>query len=451
MVQGAAGAQPRLLLVHIAKTGGTALRRLLKKNPAIPAFDCIHNDTFLRFRDGRRSERRPLNRQVLGRYDVAVLMARHPLERFISCYRYFLAGGLNRRGQGHFPADQEIQRYLKAKAPTLASCARQLPEVAGQIPHMLPACHWLDQLPNPIADLVFTGRQERFNSDIQKFYQLLGLDDASCCPERVNVSICPSQEAPLDPLARRLIEQFYRNDYLRFGYEKSSLSPAQLIQYWDQPQPPLLLLERMERWRKLHPDWEYCRYDRSSAAALIGEAFGSALQEAFLDIRLPAMQADVFRIAVLKAKGGVWIDAATHCLQPLETWLDRRQPLLLLRRAHQQHPKISNGFIHAVDPGHPLLEAAWNRISVALLSRTGQKVYRDFGPGVLRDLLSQGDPMQLAGLSVVPEADLRTKLMIGSSSEALGSDQHWSKRQQIESLYLSGGSPSASQRSNDAS
>lgn len=229
------------------------------------------------------------------------------------------------------------------------------------------------------------------------------------------------------------------------------MNEARLIQYWDQPQPPLLLLERMERWRELHPDWEYCRYDRSAAAALIGEAFGAALQEAFLDIRLPAMQADVFRVAALQTQAGLWIDAATHCLQPLETWMDRRQPLLLLRRAHQQHPKIWNGFIHSAVPGHPLLVAAWQQISAALLARRGERVYRDFGPGVLRDLLGNGDPLLQQGLEVVSEMHLVDYLLIGSSSEALGADQHWSKRQQIESLYLSGGCPSASQRSNDAS
>ena len=124
---------------------------------------------------------------------------------------------------------------------------------------------------------------------------------------------------------------------------------------------------------------------------------------------------------------------------------------MLLRRAHQQHPKVCNGFIHAAAPGHPLLLAAWHRITKALLARRGQKIYREFGPGLLQDLLSSGDAALEGGVEVVVETDLQTQLSIGSSSEVFESDQHWSKRQRMESLYLSDGSPSNSQRSKESS
>ena len=71
------------------------------------------------------------------------------------------------------------------------------------------------------------------------------------------------------------------------------------------------------------------------------------------------------------------------------------------------------------------------------------------GPGLLRDLLAAGAPE--AGLQVLQEQDVQAQLQIGSSSEVLPGDRHWSRRQQTESLYLSGGRPSASQRSNEAS
>ena len=37
----------RLLLVHIAKTGGTSLRRLFKATQGLSTFDCVHNGTLL--------------------------------------------------------------------------------------------------------------------------------------------------------------------------------------------------------------------------------------------------------------------------------------------------------------------------------------------------------------------------------------------------------------------
>ena len=436
----------RLLLVHIAKTGGTSLRRLFKATQGLSTFDCVHNGTLLRFRDGKRVELRPLEPGCLGHYDQALVMMRHPLMRLSSCHRYFLGGGLNQRRKGVFPQDAAHQRYLQQVAPSLADCCQRLPQIAERIPHFQSACHWLDQLPNPLAELVFCGRQERFQQDLQRWMQLLKLDPSGVMVEQHNAST-PFADVPWDPQSIRLAEQFYAADFQRFGYEFTPLPEPQLIQYWDQPEPPPELLARMERWKQLNPSWRYHRYDRDSAARLIGSIYGMALEDAFLDIRLPAMQADVFRIAVLNARGGLWIDAATTCRQPLDAWFNQRQPLLLLRRAHQQHPKVWNGFIHAAAPGHPLLSAAWHRMASALLARSGERVYRDFGPGLLRDLMAGAavetasvDSAGLeAGLQVLQEQDVQDQLQIGSSSEVLPGDQHWSKRQQTESLYLSGG------------
>ena len=210
-----------------------------------------------------------------------------------------------------------------------------------------------------------------------------------------------------------------------------------LIQYWDQPDPPEVIAERMQGWRRQHPGWGYQRFDRTTAAAMVREQHGPDLEQAFLDIRLPAMQADVLRIAVLLAWGGLWIDAATTCLTPVEDWIDLQAPLLLLRKPHQQHPKVCTGLIHAPAPGHPLLAAAWQSMAAALLARAGSKVYRSFGPGLLRDLLASGAWDHT--LSVRPVAELHEHLRFGSSSKVLPAEQHWSQRQQSESLYFSGG------------
>ena len=222
-----------------------------------------------------------------------------------------------------------------------------------------------------------------------------------------------------------------------------------LIQYWDQADPPEPIAERMQEWRQQHPGWRYQRFNCKTAAAFVREHYGLALEQAFLDIRLPAMQADVLRIAALLAWGGLWIDAATNCFSPVEHWIDFKAPLLLLRQPHQAHPKVCTGLIYAKAPQHPLINAAWQLMAQALLTRSGQKVYRSFGPGVLRDLLASGDWDHT--LIVRPVAELGAHLRFGSSSSLLPVEQHWSQRQQSESLYLSGGSPSASHCRKEAS
>ena len=66
-----------LLFVHIAKSGGTSLRRLLKSNKGIFRFDCFHNGS-LRFIDGHCVERIDADLNALDKYDVAVVALRHP-------------------------------------------------------------------------------------------------------------------------------------------------------------------------------------------------------------------------------------------------------------------------------------------------------------------------------------------------------------------------------------
>ena len=413
-----------------------SLRRLLRTTPAINSFDCLHHNYLLRFRDGRQVERLPFYPSALSGYDVAVLTLRHPLHRLRSCYRYFLAGGLNGRGKGHFPADEEVQRFLQDRAPTLDQCCRVLPEVSARIPHFQPASHWLQALPNPMADIVFTVRQESMKRDVSRLWSFLSLPPCFGELEHRNRSL-PDSLPDLQLSSRELAERFYMSDFDRFGYGSSVLPVSRLIQYWDHADPPPSVQSLMNGVRDLHPDWDYQCFSRQHAADELGSIYGNALKQAFLDIRLPAMQADVFRIAYLLRHGGVWIDAATHIRRPLNNWLPMAHPLVLLRRQHQTYPQVATGLMYA-SPGHPLLARAWDRMQAYLLMRSGTNVYRHFGPGILRDLMRE-QPQLGSLVQVLPEQNVSDCLRFGSSRSFVGSEQHWSNRQEKESLYYSGG------------
>ena len=187
----------------------------------------------------------------------------------------------------------------------------------------------------------------------------------------------------------------------------------------------------------MHPEWDYQCFDRQRAAEELGLLYGKDLKQAFLEIRLPAMQADVFRIAYLLRHGGVWVDAATHVKEPLGRWLPMGHSLVLLRRQGQKYPEVATGLIYA-SAGHPLLARAWDRISAYLLHRSGTKVYRHFGPGILRDLMRE-QPQLASMAQVLPEQDVSNSITFGSSRAVLGREQHWSSRQEEESFYLSDG------------
>lgn len=217
----------RLLFVHLAKTGGTSVRRILKASKKVNSFDCIHHHILLRFRYGRRVERRRLSATEIGPYPVAFLMVRHPLKRLISCHSYFSAGGLDAQAADkRFPADQLAQQFIQQLAPSLEQCCHQLPEIAEHLPHFKPMSLWLDALPNPLADRVFTGRQENFDSDLKLLFHQLQVPLDPVLLQRsnssgpANISLASLVELSTDALAK--VQAFYAEDFRRFNY---SLKP----------------------------------------------------------------------------------------------------------------------------------------------------------------------------------------------------------------------------------
>ena len=426
-----------LLFVHIAKAGGTSLRRLLKSHERISRFDCFHNGFLLRFENGRRVASDKVALNSLEKYDVGLIALRHPLARLQSCYRYFLSGGLNGRGKGVFPDDLRKKEFLHSVAPSFSDCCQRLAEISEQIPHFRPASVWFDSLVGPPAKSLICCRQETFSDDVNGFLRVLELP-SSCGLEHRNKGLAGSSSSFMSDLVDlRLVEDFYRKDYSLFGYEGCRSASLPLVQYWNELQPPSLVVERMDSWKSLNPGWDYYRFDRQTAADFLGRAYGLEIAAAFLDIRLPAMQADVFRVGFLLHCGGLWVDAVTSTMRPVDSWIDRRHSLQMLRRDHQKYPKIATQIIYAARPHLPLLRAVWNEIVPRLLARSGTKVYRHFGPGLFRDLMISRPSLAL-GLHAILESSVRNSLLVGSSSSVLPAEQHWSKRQERESLYTSG-------------
>lgn len=100
-----------------------------------------------------------------------------------------------------------------------------------------------------------------------------------------------------------------------------------------------------------------------------------------------------------------------------------------------QPPLVWNGLIYAKEPGHPFLFSVWQKILQLILERKGSSVWGDVGPGLFRDILAEGKYDEM--VSIVNEGDVAGGFIIGSSSEAMPRESHWSERRKQESLYLS--------------
>ena len=81
----------------------------------------------------------------------------------------------------------------------------------------------MDALPNPLADRVFTGRQEQFERDLQHLFEQLGVPLDPALLQRSNSSggfagLTP----PLSADALDQLQSFYAEDFRRFGYNFDS-------------------------------------------------------------------------------------------------------------------------------------------------------------------------------------------------------------------------------------
>lgn len=91
--------------------------------------------------------------------------------------------------------------------------------------------------------------------------------------------------------------------------------------------PPAVPL--VESWSRLNPSWQHTVVDADGAEQLIRDNFDSDLLRVFREVPLRVMRADIWRYAVLRVNGGVYIDLDCECLVSLDDWLPRHKELVL--------------------------------------------------------------------------------------------------------------------------
>jgi hypothetical protein len=116
------------------------------------------------------------------------------------------------------------------------------------------------------------------------------------------------------------------------------------LQGWDAA--PDLVRACAASWVRLNPRWEFRPLTRAHVAQLLAAGPHAHLLEAGI---APAALSDVVRMELLARHGGVWADATTYCLLPLDAWLD---------------PAAASGFFAFDRPGPDRMLSTWFLASV---------------------------------------------------------------------------------------
>ena len=203
--------------------------------------------------------------------------------------------------------------------------------------------------------------------------------------------------------------------------------PLKLMQFWDTSTVPDDIQPLLLSWQKLNLEFEYTLFNREQAETFLVENFNDDVVMAFKMSRFPAMASDIFRIAWCYVEGGVYINAATRCLKPIQSWITPETPLVLMRK---WHGAVWNGFI-ATEPKSAHLKVILDKIIENVHSQNSEDIWSTTGPGVLKEHL----PKDAHDIKIIPQIDLKENFqLIGDLSHK--KNNHWSEAQKKETIYI---------------
>lgn len=122
------------------------------------------------------------------------------------------------------------------------------------------------------------------------------------------------------------------------------------LQGWDGA--PEIVRACARTWEGLNPHWSFRPLDRTSLPGLLDEALLASLDARGLP---PEAFANVVRMELLARFGGVWADATTYCLRPLDDWLGDAAAGGFFAFAKPGPDRMLSNWFLAAAPGDPIV------------------------------------------------------------------------------------------------
>jgi tetratricopeptide (TPR) repeat protein len=208
--------------------------------------------------------------------------------------------------------------------------------------------------------------------------------------------------------------------------------PRRVIQFWDSETPPEDVARLMRSWREHNPGHAYHLFNEATARGFLAARFPESVLHAFSRAREPAQKADIFRLAVLAAAGGVYADADDKCLQPIDSIVPGTAELVVYQ---EDHGTIGNNFI-AARPGQGVVLRALEMAVTAVNRGDSDIVWLATGPGLLTRAFGQvfapagaaaGAGVALPpGVVVLDRRELFQAVAIHCGAGYKRTDRHWS-------------------------
>jgi len=205
--------------------------------------------------------------------------------------------------------------------------------------------------------------------------------------------------------------------------------PRRIVQYWDDIEPPEGVLEIMQSWRDVHPDWDYQRFDDARAQAFLRAHYPLDVLRAYMRARNPAQKADLFRLAYLAVEGGFYADADDRCLARLDTIVPSHVEIAAY---HEIYGSVGNNFL-AAKPGEPVILKAFEAAVDAVNRGDHDLLWLSSGPGLMTRTMAQffSDPNEQGRLFsralVLDRCELFQAVAVHCQLRYKRSDEHWTR------------------------
>lgn len=163
--------------------------------------------------------------------------------------------------------------------------------------------------------------------------------------------------------------------------------PKIIHQLWIGPKPRPSKF--MDTWREKHPDYEYIMWNEDEIKK---RGLKLECQHRINEIEEINGKADIIRWEILYHYGGLFLDADSICIEPLNSLIDKGNPFAGYENEEVRKGLVATGTM-AFPKHHPLVLMAiqWIKQNPVSRSETNRMAWQNVGPGLLTGLLNTGN------------------------------------------------------------
>ncbi len=201
-----------------------------------------------------------------------------------------------------------------------------------------------------------------------------------------------------------------------------SFSPPNLFQFWDKEIRPAEVDALMRSWEQ-DKAFVYRAFDNVSAANMIRREFDARTLAAYQACKVPAMQADLFRLCALYAFGGIYVDADIRNLGTNDLMLEREGRGILMSRG----AAVANDLMVIHNKHDPLIDYALKTAVDNIEKRIGGTVWHVTGPGIFTKAFQKfgQEHDMFRGIKIVPNTTARQYFGFQWGLEYKKETSHW--------------------------